>query len=98
MFFRNKKVCFYCDNLGVVTSINQLSASSPPVVKLLQQLVLECLSINALFIARHVPGVQNDIADALSRLQWERFRRMAPQADQVGVECPDLLWKLLDDI
>lgn len=96
--FRNKKICFHCDNLGVVVAINQLSASSPPVVKLLQQLVLECLSLNACFVARHIPGVKNEIADALSRLQLERFRRLAPQADRVGVACPARLWTLLDGI
>ncbi|KAJ1179113.1 hypothetical protein NDU88_004349 [Pleurodeles waltl] len=31
--------------------------------------------------ARHVPGINNDIADALSRFQWQRFRGLAPGAD-----------------
>lgn len=28
--FRDQKLCFHCDNLGVVTDINQLSSSLPP--------------------------------------------------------------------
>ena len=31
--------------------------------------------------ARHVPGVHNVIADALSRFQEARFREAAPTAD-----------------
>ncbi|KAJ1157948.1 hypothetical protein NDU88_010645 [Pleurodeles waltl] len=31
--------------------------------------------------ARHVPGINNDIADALSRFQWQRFRGLAQGAD-----------------
>lgn len=94
--FRDKKICFHCDNLGVVFAINQLSASSPPVVKVLQHLVLECLSWNIWVVAKHVPGVCNTIADAISRSQWERFRELAPEADEVGTECPVHLWELLD--
>lgn len=94
--FRNRKICFHCDNMGVVLAINQLSASSPPVVKLLQQLVLECLALNAWVMARHVAGISNDIADALSRSQWERFRSLAPAADKEGVACPKRLWDLLE--
>ena len=30
------------------------------------------------FRARHVPGIKNDLADSLSRLQIQRFRRLAP--------------------
>ncbi|KAM3909894.1 uncharacterized protein RB166_021519 [Leptodactylus fuscus] len=56
-FFRNNRVRFHCDNLGVVQALNRLSASSPPVVRVLQRLVLECLRLNACVVAVHVPGV-----------------------------------------
>ncbi|KAM3929167.1 uncharacterized protein RB166_006956 [Leptodactylus fuscus] len=93
-FFRNKRIRFHCDNLGVVQAINGLSASSPPVIRVLQRLVLECLSLNACIVAVHVPGVHNDIADALSRSQWERFRRLAPEAEEEGRLWPTELWGL----
>ncbi|KAM3924714.1 uncharacterized protein RB166_008052 [Leptodactylus fuscus] len=92
--FRNKKVKLFCDNMGVVQAINGLSASSPPVVCLLQHLVLLCLSLNAWVVAEHVPGVDNCIADALSRLQWDRFRELAPQAQEIGDPWPEALWEL----
>ncbi|KAM3916024.1 uncharacterized protein RB166_015396 [Leptodactylus fuscus] len=92
--FRNKRIRFHCDNMGVVQAINGFSASSPPVVRVLQRLVLECLKLNACVLAVHVPGVCNDVADALSRLQWDRFRRLAPEAEEDGTSWPVELWQL----
>ncbi|XP_066431505.1 uncharacterized protein [Eleutherodactylus coqui] len=93
--FRDRKVRFHCDNMGVVQVINNLSASSPPVVNLLRQLVLEALSLNMWVVAVHVPGVENSIADALSRFQWERFRTLAPGAEKEGRKCPSRIWNVM---
>ena len=90
--FRNLKVRLHCDNLGVVQVINRASASSQPVVRLLRYLVLRCLRLNVFLYAVHIPGVKNDIADALSRFQWDRFRELAPAAEQRGFPCPEWLW------
>ncbi|XP_060100313.1 cyclic nucleotide-binding domain-containing protein 1-like [Heteronotia binoei] len=51
--------------------------------------------------AKHVPGVNNGVADALSRRQMERFRQLAPEADPQPFRVPqDLccvsLWEALD--
>lgn len=92
--FKNKRVLFHCDNLGVVQAINKISASSPPVVRFLRHLVLLCLCLNCYVRAVHVPGVTNNVADALSRLQWARFRMLAPGAGQHGRPCPDHLWDI----
>lgn len=92
--FQNRRVCFHCDNMGVVAVVSSLSASSPPVVRLLRFLVLRCLSLNCFIKAVHVPGVENSIADALSRFQWDRFRKLAPAAEQRSVPCPRHLWRL----
>ncbi|KAM8960765.1 uncharacterized protein RCH25_036532 [Pelodytes ibericus] len=91
---RNRRVVFHCDNMGVVMAVNNLTASSPPVVRLLRSLVLRCLDYNITFRAVHIPGVHNITADALSRSQWEVFRAVAPQADLEGIPCPAELWNL----
>lgn len=90
----NKRVIFVTDNMGVVQAINKQSASSVDVVRLLRVLVLRCLQLNVGFRAVHLPGVRNDIADSLSRFQWERFRRLAPTADLEGQRFPERLWRL----
>ncbi|KAM4043794.1 uncharacterized protein ACNLHF_014075 [Anomaloglossus baeobatrachus] len=70
--FAGRKVCFHCDNQAVVHAINNLSAKSEPVVVYLRHLVLRCLQLNVQVVARHVPGVDNEVADALSRFQFSR--------------------------
>lgn len=90
----NRRVVFRCDNLGAVQALNKQSATSPEVVRLLRVLVLQCLKINLCFRAIHVPGVENVVADALSRAQWERFRQVAPEAEWWGSPMPDGLWQL----
>ncbi|KAM8945646.1 uncharacterized protein RCH25_048954 [Pelodytes ibericus] len=91
---RDKKVVFHCDNMGVVMAINNLTASSPPVIRLLRKLVLLCLKYNISCRAEHITGVVNVMADALSRLQWDVFRAVAPGADAEGFRCPQELWSL----
>lgn len=67
-------------------------------VRLLQQLVLECLSLNAWVVAKHVAGVSNKIVDSLFCSQLERFRSLAPKVDEEGMCCPEHLWGLLDGL
>ena len=43
-----------------------------------RKLVLVCLRHNILFKAKHISGFNNTVADALSHLQIERFRKQAP--------------------
>ncbi|KAJ1129393.1 hypothetical protein NDU88_007764 [Pleurodeles waltl] len=39
-------------------------------------------------------GVNNDLADALSRFQWQRFRGLALGADVLKTAVPRELWEL----
>ncbi|XP_075715671.1 uncharacterized protein LOC142750558 [Rhinoderma darwinii] len=92
---RDRRVRFVCDNLGVVQAVNAQTANSPPVVRLLRHLVLRGLMLNAHFVAVHIPGVLNSVADSLSRQQWDRFRLLAPGAESHGLPCPEHLWKVV---
>lgn len=78
--FANFTIRFWCDNQAMVAVVNRLSSKSARIMGLVRPFVLQCLRINALFAARHVPGVENCIADALSRFREERFRELAPNA------------------
>ena len=54
-----------------------------------RKLVLICLQNDILFKAKHVPGVQNTLEDSLSRLQVEKFKRLAPAfMDQSPTDIP----------
>ncbi|OCT92546.1 hypothetical protein XELAEV_18015602mg [Xenopus laevis] len=49
-------------------------------------------------MARHIPGQQNNIEDALSRFQISHFRQLAPQADFTSHQCPIHLHKKVEEL
>lgn len=71
--FQNTTVRFGCDNQVVVFVVNRQTSKSPWVIRLLHAFVLQCLCINALFLVKHVPGLQNGIANTHSHFQEEHF-------------------------
>lgn len=48
---------------------------------LLTAFAMRCLKLNILFLARHVPVVENEVADALSYKPMKRFQQLSPDAD-----------------
>ena len=63
-------------------------------MELVRKLVLLSMQHNFLVRARHVPGASNEVADALSRFQMQRFRALAPDADQSPCIIPPSLMTL----
>ncbi|XP_077790723.1 uncharacterized protein LOC144328926 [Podarcis muralis] len=92
--FRNHRICFWTDNLAVVSVLNKQSSRSPRVASLLRYFVLSCLRLNLHASAKFIPGIDNNIADALSRFQMERFRSLAPDAQQQPQPFPEHLWNI----
>ena len=71
-----KCVIFWSDNEAVVTIINRQPSRCLKSVQLVRTLVIRCLELNIHFMAKHIPGIDNGIADALSRFQMSRFRQL----------------------
>ena len=74
---------FYCDNLAIVNSWEGKSSKHPRIMSLLCTLFLTAAKNNFTISLKHLPGEANKIADALSRKQFTRFFRVAPQAQQL---------------
>ena len=91
---RNKKVCFFSDNIAVVHVINKQTAKDPYLMKLLRRLVVQCMKCNILFVSKHVPGLENILSDRLSRLQIAEFKRLAPHMDKYPTVVPQWMCKL----
>jgi hypothetical protein len=89
----NKKIRFHCDNKAVVYILNTMSSKS---VRVLALLTMQGIFHNCVFKADHIPGSKNDVADALSRFQQERFRRLAPLADTAATPMPAYLWNIFN--
>jgi len=85
---RNRKVLIYCDNQAVKEVLNKQSSRCSVMMTLVRILTLECLKLNILIRCVFVPSFSNQIADALSRNQLERFRALAPEADQEPTPTP----------
>jgi hypothetical protein len=59
------------------------------VMIMVRHLVLKCLQFNILFRAKHIAGKRNVLADFLSRLQVEEFRKQAPHAQPFPCQIPE---------
>ena len=90
------KILFRCDNEAVVQILNTGVSRNPQMMHLIRTIFyigachdFECKAV-------HIPSEHNSIhvADSLSRLQWQRFRLLAPHAD-VHPVLPILMdWRL----
>ena len=60
-------------------------------MQLLRKLLSSAARFNFSFAAQYLPGAHNNIADALSRFNWQEFRHLAPQAQQDPVTVPQHL-------
>ena len=84
----NMKIKLWTDNQAVVSILNKQTSPCPDIMQLVRKLVLLALSNNIMFRAYYVEGVLNGISDALSRFQGQRFRELAPNADQKPTPLP----------
>ena len=62
-----KRICISGDNLPVVAIINSKRSKSPRVMDLVRAITILTLVHNFTFTAKHIPGLDNSIADSLSR-------------------------------
>ena len=83
-----KKIRFYCDNQAVVKAWQSKAPKNHNLATLFRKLFLLAAKNNFNVALKHIPGISNDIADALSRQQMQRFRELAPAADKESTITP----------
>ncbi|CAC5416089.1 unnamed protein product [Mytilus coruscus] len=66
--WQNKRVYIYCDNLSTVGCINKCTSKNKLLMSFLRELFWLSATNNFQLVAIHLPGKQNDMADAVSRL------------------------------
>ena len=71
--FSNKRIILVCDNESVVHMINSLSSKCKNCMVLIRIIMAESLLRNVSVYAKHVRTEANGKADALSRLDFDRF-------------------------
>ena len=60
-------------------------------MRLLRSLLFSAAHHSFSFSSYHVPGVSNQLADALSRFNWQEFRRLATDAQPFPTLVPPKL-------
>ena len=92
---RRKRIIFHCDNEGATFAWENLGSSNDGVVDLMRRMTTEAACGNFALTIKHVRGVDNGIADAVSRFQEPRFRKLAPTAQRNPVPLPGGFWEEL---
>ena len=70
---QNKFIIFHSDNQAACHIVNNQTSRCPLIMSLVRKLVLTALHYNIIFKAKYIVGTQNEISDALSRFQLNRF-------------------------
>ena len=79
---RNKQIYINTDNEALVYILNKQSSPDRLTMILIRRLVLLLLKFNIHLRAKHIAGVKNVLADALSRLQVAKFKKLASSQSQ----------------
>ena len=78
-----KTIRAFCDNMAVVHIINSRQSRDPDVIRLLRCLSLIESTLDFNITSKYLPGVHNDLADALSWNNCAYFLSHFPQAHPV---------------
>lgn len=91
--FRNRRIKVFCDNQAVVHMINNGTSKCKTCMLFIRHLVKISLQRNCRVFAKYVPTDENSRADALSRLDIDKFCRLSsPEIDNTPLPLPPVLW------
>jgi len=90
-----RHILFRCDNEAVVHILIARTSRVPCIMCLLRHLLSAAACFKFTFTSQHIPGIHNNIADALSRFHWQEFRQLASTAQLHRVPIVPQLWELL---
>ena len=87
----NTCIQFWCDNEALCYIINKRTSKDAKIMILIRKLVVTTMSHNIMFRATHIPGLENQLADSISRFQFARARELALSLDDESTRIPDHL-------
>ena len=92
--WKGRRIVFVTDNKPITQIWDKNTTPSPDVMTLVRKLYLHAAVSHFSLSFKHIFTHHNAIADALSRFQMSRFRRLAPEADPLPTPIPADLWTL----
>ena len=93
--WKGKIIQFVVDNMAVVEVLNRSYCSDNHLMHLIRLLVFLASYHSFWFMAKHIAGKENTLADALSRNNMPFFHSQVPQAPQDQPRIPEALVTLL---
>ena len=85
----------HCDNMTVVHIINNMSSSCKHCMKILRILTLDNLKMDQGVFTRHIQGKKNFLSDSLSRLEFDKFFKLAlKEINQYPDNLDERLWPI----
>ena len=91
-----KRIVFVTDNEPITQIWDKGSTSSPDIMGLIRVLFLSAAQKGYSVSLKYIAGVNNPIADALSRFQDNLFRNLLPEADPAPTIIPPHVWPQAD--
>ena len=86
-----KRLLFHCDNASVVHIMAKASSRSKTMMVLVRTFTLLAMRHNVHIKIQHIAGLNNEVADALSRFDMDRFWQLCPEAAPVSLT-PVTIW------
>ena len=93
--WQGKAIRCWCDNAAVVAILQSGTSKDDRVMHLMRSLFFFLASYNVVVGGRHIPGVENGAADALSRNNAAAFLSQVPAARREPTVIPAELLRLL---
>ncbi len=84
----SKCILVHCDNEAVVQCVNKGRSHSPALTPFLRRLKWISACDQFIIVAKHIAGSKNQVADSLSRFLFQKFRKLAPEADKFPTLVP----------
>ena len=91
-----KRIVFVTDNEPITQIWDKGSTPSPDIMGLIRVLFLSAAQKGYSVSLKYIAGVNNPIADALSRFQDNLFRNLLPEADPAPTPIPPHVWPQAD--
>ena len=90
--FHEKRLLFHCDNMAITNIWATGTSKCTKIMSLVRKIFFIAAENNFTVNIKHIPGIDNSVADSLSRFQMPRFRQLAPMAAPLETVIPPEAW------
>lgn len=91
---RNQRILFHSDNSGTVAIWSKSACGNRAIMEIVRRIRFTAARQNFVVKTVHFPGINNAVAESLSRFQHERFLELVPNVSPEGTFVPDVLQQL----